>query len=139
MKANGSAKGAVAIGVAALAVISGNHDNARRLEAVAPVLEAVGDVHVLTKVARPDAGGVRRFTTRAGEDVVLAMLPFVSKRGIVRDQAMWVQRPRTQASAVGPRGRCAPSPSRLGRVSQRGATFDGQECLCNKRKGRGPM
>ena len=74
---------------ATLAVISGNHDNARRLEAVAPVLEAVGDVHVLTHVKRPDDGGVRRFTVRSGEDVVLAMLPFVSKRGIVRAADLW--------------------------------------------------
>jgi len=74
---------------ATLAVISGNHDNARRLEAVAPVLEATGDVHVLTQAMRPDDGGVRRFTARTGEDVVLAMLPFVSKRGIVRAADLW--------------------------------------------------
>lgn len=74
---------------AALAIISGNHDNARRLEAVAPVLEAVGEVHVLTKASAPADGGVRRFTARSGEDVVLAMLPFVSKRGIVRAAELW--------------------------------------------------
>lgn len=72
-----------------LAVISGNHDNARRLEAVAPMLEAIGHVHVLTRAARPDDGGVRRFTVASGEDVTLAMLPFVSKRGIVRAAELW--------------------------------------------------
>ena len=74
---------------AALAVISGNHDNARRLEAIAPLLEAVGDVHVLTNARAPADGGVRRFTARSGEAVVLAMLPFVSKRGIVRAAELW--------------------------------------------------
>lgn len=72
-----------------LAVISGNHDNARRLDAVAPMLEAIGNVHVLTHVAKPDEGGVRRFTVASGEDVTLAMLPFVSKRGIVRAADLW--------------------------------------------------
>lgn len=72
-----------------LAVISGNHDNARRLEAVAPMLEAIGHVHVLTRPAQPEDGGVRRFTVDTGEEVTLAMLPFVSKRGIVRAAELW--------------------------------------------------
>lgn len=72
-----------------LAVISGNHDNARRLDAVAPMLEAIGHVHVLTRAAKPDDGGVRRFTVASGEDVTLGMLPFVSKRGIVRATDIW--------------------------------------------------
>lgn len=79
----------LAITGAHLAIISGNHDNARRLEAVAPMLEAIGHVHVLTRVANADEGGVRRFTVASGEDVTLAMLPFVSKRGIVRAQDLW--------------------------------------------------
>ena len=44
---------------------------------------------MLTSPRAPDRGGVRRFTARSGEDVVLAMLPFVSKRGIVRAAELW--------------------------------------------------
>ena len=69
---------------AQVAVIAGNHDNGRKLEAVAPVFEAAGRVHVVAQVARPDDGGVLRLRVPGGEDVRLAMLPFVSQRGIVR-------------------------------------------------------
>jgi len=70
---------------AKVAVIAGNHDNARRLEAVAPVLR-LGQVHVVAKPTRPDEGGVMELHTRDGTEVRLAMLPFVSKRGIVRSK-----------------------------------------------------
>jgi len=66
-----------------VAVIAGNHDNARRLRAVAPLL-ALGRIHLVTEVTRPDDGGVLRLRSRDGVDVRLALLPFVSKRGIVR-------------------------------------------------------
>lgn len=69
---------------AEVAVVAGNHDNGRKLEAVAPVFSAAGGVHVLAQPARPDEGGVLGLRTRDGEDVRLAMLPFVSQRGIVR-------------------------------------------------------
>lgn len=68
---------------AQVAVIAGNHDNPRRLRAVAPLLR-LGQVHVVAEPARPDDGGVLELRTRGGTDVRLAMLPFVSKRGIVR-------------------------------------------------------
>lgn len=76
-----------------VAVISGNHDNARRLRAVAPLLR-LGEVHLVTEPTPPRDGGVLRFTSRAGEEVQLALLPFVSQRGIVRavdllDQTAW--------------------------------------------------
>ena len=67
-----------------VAVISGNHDNARRLRAVAPVFEALGRIHLVTEPTRPDDGGVIRLSMHGGEQVRLAMLPFVSKRGVVR-------------------------------------------------------
>ena len=69
---------------AQVAVIAGNHDNARRLHAVAPVFEAAGRVHLVTEPTRPDEGGVLRLSARGGEDVRLALLPFVSQRGVVR-------------------------------------------------------
>ena len=69
---------------AEVAVIAGNHDNGRKLQAVAPVFSAAGRVHVLAQPARPEEGGVLPLKTKTGEDVRLAMLPFVSQRGIVR-------------------------------------------------------
>ena len=68
---------------AQVAVIAGNHDNPRRLRAVAPLLR-LGRVHVVAEPVRPDDGGVLQLRTRDGVDLQLAMLPFVSKRGIVR-------------------------------------------------------
>lgn len=69
---------------AQVAVIAGNHDNARRLHAVAPVFEAAGRVHLVTEPTRPDEGGVLRLSVSGAEDVRLALLPFVSQRGVVR-------------------------------------------------------
>ena len=66
-----------------VAVIAGNHDNPRRLRAVAPLLR-LGQVHVVAEPTRPDDGGVIELRAGDGSDVRLAMLPFVSKRGIVR-------------------------------------------------------
>jgi exonuclease SbcD len=68
---------------ATVAVIAGNHDNARGLRAVAPLL-ALGNVHLVAEPRRPEDGGVLSITTRDGTPVRIAMLPFVSKRGIVR-------------------------------------------------------
>lgn len=69
---------------AQVAVIAGNHDNARRLRAVAPVFEAAGRVHLVTEPTRPDEGGVLGLAGPGGEEVRLALLPFVSQRGVVR-------------------------------------------------------
>lgn len=69
---------------AEVAVIAGNHDNGRKLAAVAPVFQAAGRIHVVVQPLRPDDGGVLHLRTNGGEDVRLAMLPFVSQRGIVR-------------------------------------------------------
>jgi len=68
---------------ARVVVIAGNHDNPRRLAAVTPLL-ALGQVTLLAEPARADDGGVVRFETEAGEPVNLALLPFVSQRGIVK-------------------------------------------------------
>ena len=68
---------------AEVAVIGGNHDNARRLRALTPVFRGCG-VHVLGEAAPPDQGGLRSFTAHDGTSVNLAMLPFVSQRAIVR-------------------------------------------------------
>ncbi len=68
---------------ARVVVIAGNHDNPRRLAAVTPLLE-LGRVTLLAEPARATEGGVLRFTTDGGEAVNLALLPFISQRGIVR-------------------------------------------------------
>lgn len=65
-----------------VAVIAGNHDNARRLAAVSPLLE-LGNVHLTTEPRGPHAGGVLDLDMN-GERLSLAMLPFVSQRGIIR-------------------------------------------------------
>jgi exonuclease SbcD len=63
-------------------VVSGNHDNPRRLQAVASLLGLAG-VHVQTRLAAPDAGGVLRLEV-AGGVAQLALVPFPSQRYIVR-------------------------------------------------------
>ncbi len=68
---------------AKVVVIAGNHDNPRRLAAVTPLL-ALGQVTLLAEPAKADTGGVVHFETAAGEPVNLALLPFVSQRGIVK-------------------------------------------------------
>ncbi len=63
--------------------VAGNHDNAQRITAVAP-FASLGRVHLLGGVARPSDGGVVRVTTAGGEEAQVALLPFVSQRGILR-------------------------------------------------------
>ena len=76
---------------AKVVVIAGNHDNPRRLAAVTPLLE-LGQVTLLAEPARADDGGVLSFETVGGERVNLALLPFVSQRGIVKaDDLMGAQ------------------------------------------------
>ena len=64
-------------------VVAGNHDNPNRLAAVAPVLGAL-DVHVVSHMVRPAEGGVVEITVASGERVRVALMPFLSQRGIVR-------------------------------------------------------
>jgi exonuclease SbcD len=67
-------------------VVSGNHDNPRRLAAVAPVFDAAR-VHVHTAVVPPDRGGVLALEA-GGVPVRLALLPFVSQRHVVDADAL---------------------------------------------------
>lgn len=68
-------------------VIAGNHDNPRRLAAVAPLLARIG-VEVVTDPRRPEEGGLATFTASDGTQVALARLPFVSQRAIVRSDEL---------------------------------------------------
>ena len=65
-------------------VIAGNHDNQSLIEAVyRPVLGEIG-MHVLGLPKRPNAGGLVSLRTRAGTEVKVAALPFLSHRYAVR-------------------------------------------------------
>ncbi len=69
-------------------VLAGNHDNPRRWAAIRPLLE-LGNVHLADRLAKPDRGGVLDLPTRSGELARLALVPFLSQRGIVSsDQLM---------------------------------------------------
>lgn len=74
--------------IAPLVTIAGNHDNPRRLAAVAPLLK-LGRVTLLAEARSPASGGVVSLTADDGTPIDIAMLPFVSQRSIVRaDQLM---------------------------------------------------
>jgi len=81
---------------ATVVVIAGNHDNERRLQAVAPLFER-GRVIVGAVPARPDAGGVVRLTTAAGEQLDIGLVPFLSQRNAVRADLLMAG---TEAEAV---------------------------------------
>jgi exonuclease SbcD len=63
-------------------VIAGNHDSPRRLEAVGPLLHLT-NIRVLSKVSRPEEGGVLTLQTKVGA-ARIALLPFLSQRSIVK-------------------------------------------------------
>jgi DNA repair protein SbcD/Mre11 len=64
-------------------VLAGNHDDPRLLDVYRSVLGRLG-IHVVGSFRRPDDGGVLSWTTRTGEPVRLAVLPFLSHRFVVR-------------------------------------------------------
>jgi len=72
---------------ATVIVLSGNHDNERRLQAIEPVL-GLGRVITRASVVRADQGGV--VEVGVGEErAKVALLPFLSQRYVVRaDQLM---------------------------------------------------
>lgn len=81
--------------VAPVVVVSGNHDNPARLDAVAPLLERAR----VTMVGAPrpaEEGGVVSFEDLG---VKLALLPFVSQRGIVKAEDIMGSDPDQNAGA----------------------------------------
>ncbi|MEZ5407985.1 MAG: exonuclease SbcCD subunit D C-terminal domain-containing protein [Acidimicrobiales bacterium] len=72
---------------APVVVLAGNHDGARRLDAVARLL-ALGRITVVTEPRPPADGGVLSLAAADGTPVRLATVPFVSQRGIVRSEAL---------------------------------------------------
>lgn len=79
--------------VSPVVVVAGNHDSAARLDAVAPLLE-MGRVAVVGAPRSPEDGG----TVELGEiGVKLALLPFVSQRGIVKAEEIMSSDPDQHA------------------------------------------
>jgi exonuclease SbcD len=64
-------------------VVSGNHDNALRFEAVRPVFAAL-DITVTGLPRRPRDGGVVEIGCADGVGVRVALVPFCSQRSIIR-------------------------------------------------------
>lgn len=85
--------------VAPVVVVAGNHDNAARLEAVAPLL-AMGRITVCATPSPAAQGGVLHLPDLEAK---VAMLPFVSQRGIVRAQEIMEADPDQHAAAYADR------------------------------------
>jgi exonuclease SbcD len=71
-------------------VTAGNHDNPLRLKAVRPLL-SLTRIHTVPFPARRADGGVIDVTTRSGERARVAVLPFLSQRGIIRAEQLMGQ------------------------------------------------
>jgi exonuclease SbcD len=69
--------------VAPVVVVSGNHDNERRLAAVEPLL-GLSRITTRAMLAKPSEGGVLSIDTAGGERAQVALLPWISQRYIVR-------------------------------------------------------
>jgi exonuclease SbcD len=81
--------------VAPVLIVSGNHDNDRRLAAVQPLLD-LGRVTARAMPARPEDGGV--IDVDAGDERArVALLPWVSQRYIVRAEELMALRADQQA------------------------------------------
>jgi exonuclease SbcD len=87
--------------VAPVVVVAGNHDNARRLAAVAPILTYAG-VTVATSFHRADDGGVLELDA-GGVKVRLALLPFLSQRYVVRADDLMAKEPTEHAQTYADR------------------------------------
>jgi exonuclease SbcD len=81
--------------VAPVVVIAGNHDNSARLEAVAPLLE-MGRIITCSEATPPDRGGLAFYEDLG---IKVAMLPFVSQRGVVRAEQIMGTNPDQHAGA----------------------------------------
>jgi exonuclease SbcD len=79
--------------------IAGNHDHGPTFEAYRPLMGLAG-ITLVGEVRRPDQGGLVRFRARSGgEDVQLAVLPFLSQRHAVRAAEIVSQTPSENVRA----------------------------------------
>ena len=81
--------------VSPVAVVAGNHDSPARLDAVTPLLK-MGRVIVVGSPQSPEVNGVIDFESIG---VKLALLPFVSQRGIVKAEDIMDSDPDQHAGA----------------------------------------
>jgi DNA repair protein SbcD/Mre11 len=79
-------------------VISGNHDHGPTFEAYRPLMGVAG-ITLVGMVRPPDRGGVVTFRTRSGEDVQVAVLPFLTQRYAVRAAEIVSQTPAENVRA----------------------------------------
>lgn len=79
--------------------ISGNHDHGPTFEAYRPLMGVAG-ISLVGRARPADHGGVIRFRTRStGEDVQVAVLPFLSQRYVVRAAEIVAQTPSENVRA----------------------------------------
>jgi exonuclease SbcD len=80
-------------------VIAGNHDHGPTFEAYRPLMD-VAAITLVGMVRPPDKGGVVRFRARSsGEDVQVAVLPFLTQRYAVRAAEIVTQTPSENVRA----------------------------------------
>jgi exonuclease SbcD len=80
-------------------VIAGNHDHGPTFEAYRPLMDIAG-ITLVGMVRPPDKGGVVRFRARSGgEDVQVAVLPFLTQRYAVRAAEIVTQTPSENVRA----------------------------------------
>jgi DNA repair protein SbcD/Mre11 len=79
-------------------VIAGNHDNGGTFEAYRPLMGEVG-ITLVGQTRPADRGGVVRFRARSGEDVQVAVLPFLTQRYAVRAAEIVSQTPSENVRA----------------------------------------
>jgi DNA repair protein SbcD/Mre11 len=80
-------------------VIAGNHDHGGTFEAYRPLMREVG-ITLAGAVRQSDRGGVVRFRARSGgEDVQVAVIPFLTQRYAVRAAELVAQTPAENVRA----------------------------------------
>jgi exonuclease SbcD len=80
-------------------VIAGNHDHGPTFEAYRPLMNVAG-ITLVGMIRPPDKGGVVRFRARSGgEDVQVAVLPFLTQRYAVRAAEIVTQTPSENVRA----------------------------------------
>jgi DNA repair protein SbcD/Mre11 len=77
---------------AQIIVQAGNHDHGGTFEAYRPLMREVG-ITLAGQVRPADGGGVVRFLARSGEDVQVAVIPFLTQRYAVRAAEIVSQTP----------------------------------------------
>ena len=81
-------------------VVAGNHDNPNRLRALTPILE-VTNITAVSHPVPPDEGGVLRLVSGSGETAIIASVPFLSKRTIVRADDIMSLKPVSTRESTG--------------------------------------